>query len=99
MTEDNHFVAHPEGGITTEAALAEQANTPEVASEEVTPEVASDPTPEVAQTTEEQPGEEAAPETTETVPETTEPVVEPEGDEAPVGDESAAEEPAAEPAA
>ena len=25
MPEDNHFVAHPEGGVTTEGAIAAQA--------------------------------------------------------------------------
>ena len=73
--EDNHFVAHPEGGITTASQVeAEQATGTEVASQEVAPEVASDPVPEVAATTEEV----AAPETTEAAPETTEATVEPE---------------------
>jgi hypothetical protein len=76
--EDNHFIAHPDGGVTTEAALAEQSKPAEGASEVVTPEVASEP--EVAATTDEQPVEETAPEATEAEPETTDnvPSVEPE---------------------
>ena len=37
MAEDKHFVAHPEGGVTTEAALAEaeKAKTEGAAGEEV----------------------------------------------------------------
>ena len=33
MEEDNHFVAHPEGGITTQSQIA--ANKPEVATEPI----------------------------------------------------------------
>jgi len=61
---------------------------------------ASDPVPEVAASPEEQPQEQAAPETTEAQPETAavEPEEKPEGDEAPATEEAGGKGPTEEPA-
>lgn len=48
MAEDNHFVAHPDGGVTTEAAIAAQAApaTEPATTADAAPEAAAEPTTE-----------------------------------------------------
>ena len=104
--EDNHFVAHPEGGVTTVSQIEAEkakAETTDVPSEVSAPEVVSDPTPEVATSPEEQPQEPSPAETTEAEPETTAPTEElvvghlaENTDEQPEGNQAPATEPVAE---